>query len=91
MSGCWSYFLEMYCRMDEASEIWVDFRKGSDRMLELQRKGGVSGRMSGCGVVRCWVLGFRYSRRHLDFFCRLDSNLPGNGVACAQPSVAFNG
>jgi hypothetical protein len=33
MSGCWSYFLEMYCRMDEASEIWVDFLKGSDRML----------------------------------------------------------
>lgn len=35
MSGCWSYFVEMYCRMDVDSEICVDFRNGSDRMLEL--------------------------------------------------------
>jgi hypothetical protein len=25
----------MYCRIALDSEIWVDFRKGSDRMLEL--------------------------------------------------------
>jgi hypothetical protein len=35
MSGCWSYFLEMYWRIDEASESCVDFRKGRERMLEL--------------------------------------------------------
>lgn len=35
MSGCCSYFLEMYWRIDEERDICVDFRKGSDKMLEL--------------------------------------------------------
>jgi hypothetical protein len=48
----------MYCRMDEASEIWVDFRKGSDRMLELQKKGESQRRADvfGCCAVLGWAV-----------------------------------
>lgn len=42
MSGCWSYFLEMYWRIDDASETCVALRKGSDRTLDLQRGHGQS-------------------------------------------------
>jgi hypothetical protein len=42
MSGCWSYFLEMYWRIDDARESWVDFRNGSDSTWELQHGDSVS-------------------------------------------------
>lgn len=35
MSGCWSYFVAMYCRMLADKAICVDFLNGSDRILDV--------------------------------------------------------
>lgn len=58
MSGCWSYFVLMYCRMTDDREMWFDRRNGRDNTWDVLQ----DGRWSAC-VGFCYRSGGD-ERRH---------------------------